>query len=290
MDQSYKKLMSIKGVDELKRVVRKWQKLSDNIHKTGTERLNILPDMLWVSDNGINKTELLSYMGDYLYSLDNLMSFSGDKRFIEFYLGYEENGTFEEMKRFRYDLNNVRGFKNYYEGIVYVDISEWVRHLEDKRFIAFLEFLATNSDTWLIVLNINNDSPKKVTQVEGVISTYLRIEKIRLNLPKNADLLDYAENILSDYGFTLTDGAKKLLMKSLAKMRMSKKFDGLNSVRYMCSDIIYTSLSNKSSNLFSLTAKDLEAFSADSDYVNRIIENYEKKHKVVGFLGGENND
>ena len=285
MNQYYDEIMEIKGIGGIKKTVKNWGNLSKNIKSTKAEKLNILPDMLWISSNSINKTELLNLLGKYLYSLGNLLNFSSDRRFIEFYLGYDEGDkNFSEFTRFRATLNFVKGFKNYYEGIVFVDISEWVEHSDDKRFIAFLEFLASNTDDWLVILNINKKSLKKIADIEGTISTYLRIEKIVFELPKTADLFEYAAQTLALYDFYLNSEAENLLRKSIEKMRGSKRFDGVNSIKYMCSDIIYSSLSRKGGDHFLLTAEDLSEFSSDSDYVMRLIENSEKRElNKIGF-------
>lgn len=292
MSQCYDSLMRVKGVPELKQVFAQWQKLSDNIKKTGTDRINILPDMLWISENGINKTELLSLMSDYLYELGNLMSFSSEKRFIEFSLVREGNGSdFTELTRLNTQINAVKGYRNSFEGVIYIDISEWADHTDDWRFLTFLEFLATNSSVWLIILNVDRYAVGSFRRLESVLSSYLRIHKVRLEAPSTEEYFNYALSILDDYGFVLDGEARGLLRESLSKMRKSKRFDGVGTVRYLCSDIIYRSLSRETEDLYALSAKDLSGFSADSEYVSHIIESGEKRERSrIGFGGGSDND
>ncbi len=288
IDESFEKLMKLRGAKELQEVMKHWKKLSDNIEKIRDKKLIILPDMLWISNNSVNKTEILSRMSRYLVDLNNLMDFSSSVRYFEFYLVYDNNGQdFPELRRFIYEINRIKGFKNNFEGVVYIDITEWTDHLYDSRFAAFLEYLATNSASWLIVLNVTDPDEETEKKVEKELSAYLRIEKVKFDLPNTDDYLDEIEATLSGYGFHLDDGARALMAESLEKICKSGRLNMAQTVKHLCADIVYRSLGAKKRAALVLSAKDLRYFASDGAYVNKLIENHEKREKnKIGFVGG----
>ncbi len=285
MNEFYNEIMDLKGFDSFKKMIKKWETLSNNLQTSKAGNINILPDLLWVSKRGINKSELLHLLAGYLIGTGNLMKFYGEHKYIEFHLAYfgNEDRDFSELNRFINNLNNAAGFRNEFKGIVYIDISEWVDHLSSRNFTDFMEYLATNTVDWLVILNIDEDDNKKIDEVESTLSVYLRIEKLKIDLPKTKDLVDYAVELLAGYDFFVDESGQNLLKESIDLMRKSKFFDGFNSINHLCSDIIYASLSVRSGYAFVLNSENMADFSPDSPYVKRIIANFEKRRNVIGF-------
>ena len=218
------------------------------------------------------------------------MPFEGKEKYVDFCLGYTDEAqdlNFSELVRLNDAINNAKGFNYAFKGIVCIDISEWVSHINDYRFIAFLEYLASNTDNWMIIFSILDNDKDAVKEVESLLAMYMRIEKIQFSIPETEMLSKYAVRILSSYGFELDDSGMELLENSLEKIRESEYFDGFPSVKRICSDIIYEKLSGNSDNKFMLTASDLKDFSVDGEYINRLIANYKgRKLNTIGFLEG----
>ena len=182
-----------------------------------------------------------------------------------------------------------KGIKTFY-GVVDIDISEWLNHANEKAFIAFIEYIATNTDKWFVIFNVDGEKEKEAKEIESVLSIYLRIETIKIDYPRTDDMLGAATSMLESYGVSIDESGKALLKESINAMRKSRYFDGFISVRCMCSDIIYLTLSKKESDLYSLTAEDLSDFSKDSDYVRRVVASYDKRKKQIGFLEEESDN
>lgn len=288
----YEQLMNIRGISELQEVVKHWKKLSDNIERVKIDKINILPDMLWISNSNVNKTEILTNLSNCLYELNNLMDFSGSTRFVEFYLGYNDNESgFPELIRFIDTIDQIKGFRNDYAGVIYIDISEWVDHIDDVRFSSFLEFLATNSAPWLIILNLTDPDEQAVERIEKTLSIYLRIERIKFDSLDISDYHTMLETTLRDYGFSLDEGALDLLKKSIEKICENDQTNMTQTIKHMCADIIYRLLGAETDSLFTLNAEKLNYFSSEGAYVKRIIQNGEKRQKIgIGFIGGKQDD
>ncbi len=281
VNQYYEKIMALKEADEFKRVINRWQILSENIKKYPTDAPIILPDMLWIAKSGVGKTNLLRLMSEYIYSQKNLMEFYGDVKFFEFLLNYCSPGEpFTELQRLSDEVNNAAGFRNEFKGIVHININEWVEHFEEKHFISLMEYLSSNSDKWLIVLTAYSEDSKALHNLNAFLSMYLRIERIKLSLPKTEELFEYIESNLNEYGLKIEEDAKKLLYATIEKIRRNKYFDGYKSIKMLCQDIVYSIFSNGELKNYTLTADSLIEFAEDSDYVKRTVANIEKVNQI----------
>ncbi len=285
MNNYYEQLMNFKGADELKELVGRWEILSENISKRSFDAPIVLPDLFVYTRAGYGNTKLLSLLSDYLDSKQNLMSFYGDVKFFEFKLEYCDPDTdgFKELYRLIDSIEAAAGFRNDFKGIIHINVDEWVGHHREKYFLDFLQFLRMNTAYWMVVLsisdNIENDDTR---EMEGVVSMYLRIEKITLHMPSVKELVEYASEYLSKYGLALDGGARDVLMGSVEILRNNKYFNGLNTIIYLCSDIVYSLFSESTTVGNIITAEMLSDFSADSEYIRRTVIKIEKT-VTLGF-------
>ena len=287
MNQYYDEIMALHDAEDFKSVISRWQTLSENLKSLPTDAPVLLPDMLWVARSGVGKTKYLRLMSEYLASSGNLMDFYGDVKFFEFLLSYcSPNQPFTELRRLMDEVYNAAGFRSEFRGIIHIDINEWLDHYEENHFISLMEYLASNSDKWLVVLTVYSESEEKIHNLISFLSMYLRIEKLTLPLPKTEDLFFYIENQLSAYGLSLSDDAKKLLHDSIETIRKNKYFDGFKSIKMLCQDIVYTVYS-KQTDAAVLTAEQLSSFASDSEYVRRTVSNIEKVSRIGLLNRGE---
>lgn len=283
MNQYYKEIMALKEAEEFKAVVERWRVLSENMQTLPTDAPIVLPDMLWIARSGVGKTNLLRLMCEYLSSKPNLMDFYGDVKFFEFLLDYcPPDRHFTALERLMDAVNNAAGFRSEFRGVVHINVGEWLDHYEEENFVSFMEYLALNSDQWLIVLSLYSEDEEKLHNFTAFLSMYIRLERVALSLPKSEDLLDYVESVLGKYGLSLDDSARHLLCGTMEVLRNNKYFDGFKSIRMLCQDIAYAMFSKEHMAGYCLTAAMLEAFSADSDYVKRTVANFEKVSRI-GF-------
>ena len=283
MNQYYEKIMDLKEAEEIKKVIEKWQILSENLKQYPTDAPILLPDMLWVAKSGVGKTHLLRLISEYLDSQGNLMSFYGDVKFFEFLLNYcGPDAHFTELERLMEEVNHAAGFRSEFKGIMRIDVDDWLTHFEEKHFMSFMEYLSANSDKWMIILSVSSDDAEKIHNFESFISMYLRIEKITLSLPKTEHLFDYIERNLGAYGISLENDAVELLYKTIEELRKNKYFDGFKSIKLMCQDIVYDTYSKTAVEDKSLSADDLQNFSAESEYVKKTLKKIQKVNEI-GF-------
>lgn len=273
MNTYYEQLMEFKGADELKELVKRWDILSDNISKRSFDAPIVLPDLFVYTCPGYGNTNLLTLLSEYLNSKQNLMSFYGDVKFFEFKLDYcKPDCDFKDLYRLIESAESAAGFRNEFKGIIRINIDEWVGHHKEKHFLDFLQLLQINTAYWMIFLTLSDHSEDDRTkEMEGVVSMYLRIEKITLHMPSDDDLVEYASKHLAKFGLELDEGARTVLANSVNVLRSNKYFYGLHTITDLCNDIVY-SLFSKSTNIGNvITAEMLGDFSADSEYIKRTV-------------------
>ena len=244
----------------------------------------ILPNMLWIAKSGVGRTSLLRLLSNYLYEQGNLMDFYGEVKFFEFMLGYCKPGeVFTELQRLTGEIRKAAGFRNEFRGIIHIDINEWLYHLDDHNFSSFMEYLSSNSDNWLIVLSAYSKNKDEIKKLKAVVSMYLRIEALTIELPKTESLVSFVETELEDYGLRIDSDAKEILRTSIEKLRENKYFDGYKTLKMLCQDIVYDFFSDCEVQRDLLTAKELVDFSADSEYIEKMIYKIEQTRKI-GFV------
>lgn len=283
MNQKYNEIMGLFGVEEFKGIIKKWDVLSENMATVMGRPKIVLPDLLWIMNSGVGRTNLLNHLAEYLYSKGNLMDFSGNVKFFEFVLNQETNvATVNEIQRFMDSVTKAAGFRNSFRGIVCVDVDEWVDSCEDKLFTSFLELLASHSEEWMIVLSISEDKGKNCENFISHISAYLRIETLRIEMPKAEDLLAYLKGKLALHGLSLNESACEKMKLSIEKLKSNESFDGFKSLDMLAQDIVYEHFCVQDSKKGEIPDDIIDKFDVDSKYVTRMAC---KQKPTIGFVG-----
>lgn len=284
MNTYYDRIMEYKGADELKEIVKQWEILSENLSKRPFDAPIVLPDLFMYTSPGYGNTNLLSLISDYLDSKKNLMSFYGDVKFFEFKLDYaSEEREFRDLYRLIDAINAAAGFRSEYKGIIRISIDDWVGHHNEKHFLDFLQFLQINTDYWFVVLTVSDKKAgDEAKAMEAVVRMYLRIETVTLYMPKDAELVEFAETYLSKYDLKFDDSARELLEKSVAVLKENEYFNGLRTIIDLCNDIVYTVYSASTNVSHVISADMLADFRPDGDYITRTVLK-SKKTVTLGF-------
>ena len=227
MNTAYTAIMNAPLCDDAKALICKWHTLSDNMRAADNRLPILLPDLFWIVPSGAGKTTFLRTLTDYLQAEDNLMDFYGNVDVFEFLLGYcPASQPFTELQRLMDTIKSAAGFRNEYRGVMCIDVDEWVGHYTERHFTAFMEYLAANSEHWLIVLCVSPTNEETLHDLQAFLSMYLRLETIRMELPSDERLVAYLESLLADCRFTLDEQARDLLRRTFAALRKNKRFDG----------------------------------------------------------------
>jgi len=283
MNPYYSIILEQTGLNAFKELISKWHTLADTLTEKTSNLPILLPDIFLVSQSGSGRTLLVKLLAEYLSYDEKLMDFYGDVKYFEFLLNYcSPREHFTEIERLMTEVSDAAGFRNEFKGIIFIDINEWVGHCEEKHFLDFLEYLADNSDNWLVVLSVNEAASERIAPLRSLISAFLRIESVTIEAPTVDELSNYLFDMIMAYHFTLDDRAQDLLKQTVATFCADAHFDGYKTIKRLAQDIVYSLYCQKVCPNTRLYANDVEAFSSDSLYVKRTLTKI-KTTKKIGF-------
>jgi len=289
MDNFYDNILNVPGGEELAGVLKRWKHLEENLRERGENHYNIVPDMLWINGRNAGSSQLLGMLSEYLEQ-NKLVYFNGDKKFFEFYLQYKsENEPFKELPRFMRALRNAAGFRSEFHGIAFIDITEWKKRYKSRLFASFLEFLADNTNEWLVILSVDGDGEEDVDPaLIALLCSYLRLEIVRFSTPEPQALVEIIGRLISEYGLSLDKNAKALLAQSVEKLLTeSTGFDVYKGVNLLARDIVYELYSAEECPGAVITKKQLEEFAPESEYISRMIQRQKQRNRRIGFISEE---
>ena len=278
----FDEIMKLKGAEELQELVRKWERLSENLKNRRTGVPIILPDILMFTEHGYGNGRVLKLIAEYLYASDNLMDFSGDLKYFEFALSYcDKHNEFSELTRLIDSVRTAAGYRYEYRGVLRIDITDWIEHAEERHFFELLEYLSVNSKNWMIVLTVSEERSDKTKDLEAIVSTFLRTEVLSIHMPSAKEFVSFARECFNGYGITLSPEAADLLEQSVDELKKSKSFHSYQTVEMLCSDVAYNLLS-VSGAATEIQASDLAAFAPGSDYIGKTKKKISKRESL-GF-------
>jgi len=284
-DKCFEAIMSIHGEDDYKAMAKRLRKFQQNSEKFAVSGVT-LPNYLWIAKRGGGVSTRVNALAEYLYEAQ-LVAFSGKFKFFEFRLGYDRpNEAFSELTRLNNVILEVAGRHRYFRGIACINIDEWLEHTDEPHFSTFLDFLAANNDKVMVVFNIHTTNKRIIESAESVISSYLRLETVRLKFPRTAVLLEIIEQkYIAQHGFSFTEDAKQLLSESIREISNGKHFHGFITIRQLANDILYSILTSDLKGVM-ISADMLSEFAKNSAYVKR-IKAFVGVPNVIGFAAME---
>lgn len=270
----YDQIMSLKGLSGLKDVVERWQRFSENIERFQAKQGLVLPDLVWIADNGIDKTSLLSLLTNYLDEADNMIEFYGNVKYFEYYLEYvPEKNNFHEIQKLAEKIRDAAGFRSEYKGLLSIELGEWVGHFHEENFINLLKFLATMDDDIMFIFNIHNYDPEAVEQLLKTLVLFFRIEVIEMGLPDSEELGSYVKNEIQEYGLNLDSEAESMVIATVNKLREDQYFAGYQMLDRLAADIVYSVYTSTPPYDGIVTKGMISAFAPDGMYVSELIQN-----------------
>lgn len=270
----YDQIMSLKGLSGFKEVIERWQRFSENITRYQAKQTLVLPDLVWVSDNGIDKAGLLSLLTNYLDEAENMVEFYGNVKYFEYYLEYvPDKNNFHEIQKLAEKIRDAAGFRSEYKGLLSIELGEWVGHFHEENFINLLKFLATMDNDIMFIFNIHNYNPEAVEQLMKTLVLFFRIEVIEMTLPDSEELGVYIKNDIQEYGLNLDPEAEAMVIATVNKLREDQYFAGYQMLDRLAADIVYSVYTSTPPYDGIVTKGMISAFAPDGMYVSELIQN-----------------
>ncbi|MBR3307564.1 MAG: hypothetical protein IKI75_09990 [Lachnospiraceae bacterium] len=270
----YHEIMALHGLAEFKDVIEQWQRLSENMDKFHAKRGLIVPNMLWASDNGLDRERLLALLTNFMYQAGNLLDFYGNVRCLEYFMDYvPAEKDCHEIEKVGEKIRDAAGFRSEYHGILSVDVSEWIGHFEDAHFIDFLKYLATMDADITYVFQIPNYNPQAVEQLTQLLVLFFRIQPVEMKLPDSEELSNYIKQEIAGYGLNLDPDAEAMIIESVNKLREDQYFAGYDMLNRLAEDIVYSVYTSTPPYDGIVTKGMISAFAPNGIYVSELIQN-----------------
>lgn len=270
----YDQIMALNGLTNFKDVIERWQRFSENITRFQAKAGLVLPDLLWVSDNGIDRSGLLKLLTNYLDASDNLLEFYGNVRYFEYYLEYvPDKNNFHEIAKIAEKIRDAAGFRSEYKGVMSIELDEWIGHFYEENFINVLKFLSSMEDDIMFIFNIHNYDQVAVEELMQLLVLFFRIEVVEMNLPDSEELGNYIKQEISEYGLNLDAEAEEMVIATVNKLREDQYFAGYQMLDRLAEDIVYSVYTSTPPYDGIVTKGMISAFSPDGMYVSELIQN-----------------
>lgn len=288
--QALKQIRNLNGMEEFKQLIEEWYNVAKNVDKLSSKTGIILPNCLFSTQPGSGLTKILRLMTEFIEE-EKLLPFIGDIKCFEFVLDRPNNlDHFAAFSRLVETFRMAAGFRSVYKGIACIDIAEWLHHLEDYRFLSFLQYVADCNDKILFIFIVPPLEIKKSNEIKAVLSSYLRLRYLKIPFPDTDEFYLYIQEGLEKQGFFLEEDAKIVLNETLVILRKAHTFNGYRTLGNLVRDIIYEKSSNgvleDQNNM--ITVQDLQLFLPDSQWIKPLITYKVQPNVKMGFaLGGK---
>lgn len=269
----YDQIMSLNGLDSFKELIDRWERFSDNITRFQAKQELVVPNLVWVSDNGIDRSNLLKLLTGYLDTCDNLIDFYGNVKYFEYYLEYTDEKNNHEIQKIAEKIRDAAGFRSEYRGLLSIELDEWAGHFHEETFINILKYLASMEDDIMFIFNIHNYNPDAVQELLQLLVLFFRIEVIDMNLPASEELGNYVRKEISEFGLNLDSDAEEMVIATVNKLREDQYFAGYQMLDRLASDIVYSVYTSTPPYDGIVTKGMISAFAPDGMYVSELIQN-----------------
>lgn len=269
----YDQIMSLNGLDSFKELIDRWERFSDNITRFQAKQELVVPNLVWVSDNGIDRSNLLKLLTGYLDTCDNLIDFYGNVKYFEYYLEYTDEKNNHEIQKIAEKIRDAAGFRSEYRGLLSIELDEWAGHFHEETFINILKYLASMEDDIMFIFNIHNYNPDAVQELLQLLVLFFRIEVIDMNLPASEELGNYVRKEISEFGLNLDADAEEMVIATVNKLREDQYFAGYQMLDRLASDIVYSVYTSTPPYDGIVTKGMISAFAPDGMYVSELIQN-----------------
>lgn len=269
----YDQIMALKGLSGFKDVIERWQRFSDNINRFHAKQELVVPDLLWVSDNGIDRTGLLKLLAGFLDSTGNLVDFYGNVKYFEYYLEYIPEKKISMKSKDCRKIRDAAGFRSEYRGILSIELDEWVGHFYEDNFINTMKYLSSMEDDIVFVFHIRNYNSESVEQLMQLLVLFFRIEVIEMKLPDSEELGAYIKNEISSFGLNLDQEAEDMIISTVNKLRKDQYFAGYDMLDRLAQDVVYAVYTSTPPYDGVVTRGMICDFAPDGMYVSELISN-----------------
>ena len=272
------------GFEGLKELAETLQRIGERKRDHGGKL--VLPNFFLKCNEGYNLEEILLRLEEVLEEYD-LMNFSGPVKHYQISLDYSlPNAPDFPAFSVLFDSveNELSRFNHPYEGILVVDISDWVAHsaISEKKFLDFLLYMAeVDERTLAIYVDMSGLDSQSDLAYRSLI-TKTRLERIELKIVSEEVALSLLKDELAEFGFVLSEDAEEVIKPTLKTILSTKGNEGPLTLHQLAEDIVYHAYKDAETFSRQIGVPILKPFLNGGEWLNEFAD---KKRFYLGLVG-----
>lgn len=198
------------------------------------------PAILLTSTDDTLLSQAIYELADRITSL-NVIKQSGLTNCVNIKVEYTQDFK-KEFQRMIHTLNTNAKYTNSYQGIVAIDLSDWVSDIETDEFVALLSYLKDTSKNRIYIFY---STKKEVKHLSSALRNYFSIDTHELKMEKVKQKYYYTITFLEDeYGIKIDESSQNKLYDTIVAMADSDNSTSLQSLNSFCREIACNALIN----------------------------------------------
>lgn len=241
---------------------------------------NPTPPLFVTLPESVELEYLMNGLCDELEECD-CVSFTGDRRWLNFRLEYSEGKDFPSFSLMLKCLHRHAGYRNDFSGVVRIDLTEWVDHADDPKLSAVHAFIHDYSDCIFFIISVTSNEPECADALKKATTKWMYTVIADASSPTVEALTQFVSDKLSASGHQLTNEARELLTDSITTLSRQIHFAGMRQIESLSAAILA-----EIGDVEEIDANHLSAFASDSDWIQSCLDDEEI---TIGFTGGGTN-
>lgn len=198
---------------------------------------------LFSINRGNGLTTALEVMKQTLQK-NNLMKFTGRIPYLEWPLQYtpdvREFPAFAALVQTLHQCESGEPF----QGIVAINIEEWIDHLNDSRLDDVLQYVWSQKDDILFIFTMPYADDETIRKVRIRIDDVISARTLKFVPPSDKQYFVYFEKLVGQYHMKLADDVYSVFIEKLIQEKNDGKFYGFNTVKKIMNEVIYKVIVN----------------------------------------------
>lgn len=236
-ESTINRINALIGAEEFKELAAECVCIAPGVKKHNTFEAFTHQSYIFAINDGNGLTTYLNLFADLLSEL-GLFTFKGKERVVEEKI-LPYHGKESMSDPFSSVMSHFQRYSSNTGKIICVDISEWMTKTNDKMFRDFLSVIDDHTGENIIVFRVPFVEKEILLGLKRSLGDILFIRDVSFIPFDNIEIVRCAEELLSEWSFSMEDGAWDIFNARIAEEKNDGRFYGINTVKKVVREMIY---------------------------------------------------
>ncbi len=229
------KINALAGADEIKELAEECNRIAESLIKNNIVDLFTSRAYIISINQGYGLTTYLELFADLLNAL-KLFKITSRTKVLEISLDPPDPKQSDE-ESFDAVLSSFQGRGR--GKIICIDISEWMTKLADRKFKDFLRAIDDNNGENIIFFRVPYVEKSVISEIREQLNDVLFVKTLSIPPFDNAQLVQCAEGIINEKGFSMNDDAWDVFRIRIAAEKSDGRFYGISTIKKVIREMLY---------------------------------------------------